>query len=69
MVRNALRCVLKDPGFKISATAAEAQHVASSMLEAWDCGDSLPARSAVNELVCAVAACASARHDRMWSQN
>ncbi len=66
MMRSALRLVLKDPGFGISESATEAQHAASSMLEALDCGESLPARAVVQELVCTVAACAHTRCGRMW---
>ena len=66
MMRTALHGVLKDPGFKVTTSAREAQHAASSMLEALGGGEDGTARTAVQGIVSTLATCVRGKHEAMW---
>ena len=65
MMRTALHGVLKDPGFKVTTSAREAQHAASSMLEALGGGEDGTARTAVQEIVSTLATCIRGKREAM----
>ena len=66
MMRTALHGVLKDPGFKVTTSAREAQHAASSMLEALGGGEDGTARTAVQGIVSTLATCVRGKREAMW---
>ena len=66
MMRTALHGVLKDPGFEVTTSAREAQHAASSMLEALGGGEDLIVRTAVQGIVSTLVTCVCGKREDIW---
>ena len=64
-MRAALRSMLEDPGFDVSATGKEAQHTALQLLESLDSCSGITARTAIEDIISHLAACVSNRQ-QMW---